>query len=80
MLGPDVAVDRTRTHPGACTDGAQRRTIEALLAEEFAGSGADPRPTATAPGEKMVVDPELMMKAIARGAQVNTDLSDNWGG
>jgi tellurite resistance protein len=34
--------------------------------------------TPSAPGEKLVVEPELMMKAIARGAQVNTDLSDNW--
>ncbi len=34
--------------------------------------------TPAAAPEKMVVEPELMMGAIARGAQVNTDLSDNW--
>jgi tellurite resistance protein len=36
------------------------------------------RVTPAAEAEEMVIEPELMIKAIARGGHVNTDLSDNW--
>jgi tellurite resistance protein len=36
------------------------------------------RVTPAAEAEKMVIQPELMMKAIERGSHVNSDLSDHW--
>jgi hypothetical protein len=58
VLGADVAVDRRGAHAGAARDLAQRRVVEAALAEERACGLADARPALAAAQQAPIVRAE----------------------
>ena len=55
LLAAHVAVDRARAHPGALGDRAQRRAVEAALAEQRARRLANPSPAAPPAQQASVV-------------------------
>ena len=66
FLGPDVAIDRARTHLGALGDGAQRRTVEAALAKQLACGALDAVAAALSAHQATVIGAQLAARAAGR--------------